>query len=263
MGHSTGAIDGRLLVHRSELGTRVRSIVSVCGPHHGTPSAAFFSSVFGRQMLSAVSLCTVYVLRYGRLPVAAALKLSALMSRVGDRVLGSDAGELLDELHETLLGDFGEKQRGAVSALMREVSEDTSLLPQLTPDAMELFNATTPDREGVRMASITCRASPPGLGKTLKAGLRPRSQAMNAIYACCYALASQTDDRNNDAIVPTASQRWGTVLREVQADHLDVLGHYGDPSLTPPRYDWLPTDSGFNRHHFRAVWGDIAAFIAG
>ncbi len=260
VGHSTGAIDARLLVHTSDLGDRVRSIVSVCGPHQGTPSATFFSSVFGRQLLAAFSLCTVYALRYGRLPVGAALKLSTLMSRVGDRVLGKDAGELLDELHHSLLGDFGDKQRAAVTALLREVSEDTSLLPQLTPDAMQLFNSTTRDREGVRLASVACRASPPGLKKTLRAGLRPRSQAMNAIY---YNLAAQTDNPENDGIVPTASQRWGTLLREVQADHLDILGHYGDTAALPPRYDWLPTGSGFNRNHFRAVWGDVAAFISG
>jgi triacylglycerol lipase len=263
VGHSTGAIDARLLAHTSELSPRVRSIVSVCGPHHGTPTASFFSSVFGRQLLAAFSICTVYILRYGQLPVGVALKLSALMARAGERVLGSDAGELMDELNASLLGDFGEQQRQAVTVLLREVSEDTSLLPQLTPDAMSVFNATTPDREGMRIGSIACRAEPPRLKSALAAGLRPRSHAMNLIFRFIWNVTSKTDNPDNDGIVPTASQRWGTLLREVKADHLDIIGHYGDTALNPPRYDWLPTNSGFNRHHFRAVWGDVAAFIEG
>lgn len=263
VGHSTGAIDARLLAHTSELAPRIRSIVSVCGPHHGTPTATFFSSVFGRQLLAAFSICTVYVLKYGRLPVGAALKLSSLIGRAGERVLGNDAGELFDELNATLLGDFGEEQRKAVTVLLREVGEDTSLLPQLTPDAMQVFNATTPDRHGIRVGSVACRAEPPRLKSTLAAGLRPRSHAMNLIFRFIWNLSSQTDNPDNDGIVPTASQRWGTLIREVKADHLDILGHYGDAALSPPRYDWLPTNSGFNRHHFRAVWGDVADFIKG
>ena len=73
IGHSTGGLDARLMVTpNAALGVdekelegfakRVKAVVSVATPHHGTPIASFFSSVLGSQLLYLISIATVYTL---------------------------------------------------------------------------------------------------------------------------------------------------------------------------------------------------------
>src|SRR5206468_3165352 len=76
---------------------------------------------------------------------------------------------LLDQLFGQLLADFSPTRRGAVETFFAEVSRDQALLPQLTPEGMEVFNATTRDRPGVRYGSVVTRARPPGVRSTLAA----------------------------------------------------------------------------------------------
>ena len=80
---------------------QVRTAVTVATPHHGTPLAAFFTSLLGRQVLRALSLSTIYLLRFGSLPVTALLELGAAIARV-DGLVGLNSA-LLDELYEQLL----------------------------------------------------------------------------------------------------------------------------------------------------------------
>jgi hypothetical protein len=51
------------------------------------------------------------------------------------------------------------------------------------------------------------------------------------------------------------------VIHAAQADHLDVIGHFGDPSSAPPHFDWLATGSEFSRVKFDALWTDVLRFI--
>ena len=93
MGHSTGGLDARLFVSPgASLGEglelepyarRVRTVVTVSTPHAGTPLASFFLGLFGQQILQLLSLFTVYVLRFGRLPLSVAFRLGHLLSRGG------------------------------------------------------------------------------------------------------------------------------------------------------------------------------------
>src|SRR5690242_4773362 len=76
IGHSSGGLDARLLVAPgvalpSDVGVervarRVRTVVTVATPHHGTPLASFFASLLGQRLLRGFSLSTVYALRFGR-----------------------------------------------------------------------------------------------------------------------------------------------------------------------------------------------------
>ena len=66
---------------------------------------------------------------------------------------------------------------------------------------------------------------------------------------------------DNDGIVPTRSQAWGHVIHAAVADHLDVLGYFGDAAHDPPHVDWVVTGSGFTRPRFEALWGDVARFL--
>jgi len=61
--------------------------------------------------------------------------------------------------------------------------------------------------------------------------------------------------------VPTRSQPWGEVIAAVQADHLDVVGHFGDPAHDPPHIDWITTGSGFTTERFEALWAAVVDFM--
>ena len=69
------------------------------------------------------------------------------------------------------------------------------------------------------------------------------------------------DARANDGMVPTRSQVWGTVVRAVWADHLDVIGHFALPTHVPPHFDWLASGTGFTRGQFEETWRAIATFV--
>ena len=293
IGHSSGGLDCRLVMapdvrlptsaDHQRYTDRVRSVVTVSTPHHGTPVASFFTGLLGQRLLRVLSLSTIYVLRFGRLPIAVLLELGALFTRVDN--LGVNSA-LLDELFGKLLDDFSVGRRRAVQRLFHEVAEDQGLLMQLTPETMDLFNALTHQRAGVRYGSVITRAQPPGVRSTLAAGLDPSAQATHAIYRTLYRLAAQVPRtrraslsadqvrslrhaygalptiKANDGLVPTRSQVWGEVIHAAQADHLDVIGHFGDPSSAPPHFDWLATGSEFDRVKFEALWTDVLRFIA-
>jgi hypothetical protein len=292
IGHSSGGIDARLAVapgvvlptdgNVERVASRVRSVIGVSAPHHGTPLAAALTTRRGQRGLAALSLGTAYVLRFGHLPISALLNVAALFAPSERR----REGTLFDDLSERLLADFSATRRRAVARLLREASEDQSLLLQLTPEAMDLFHATVRDRPGVRYGCVVTRSRPPGVGTTLAAGLDPGAQAIHAIYAAIYQASSRTPPgatppvsaaqaralrgaygklpraHANDGIVPTRSQVHGRVIVAVRGDHLDVIGHFNDPSREPPHFDWLTTGSGFSRAQFEAVWGRVLEFVA-
>lgn len=293
IGHSSGGLDCRLVMAPDvRLPTsadyrrytdRVRSVVTVSTPHHGTPVASFFTGLLGQKLLQVLSLSTIYILRFGRLPIAVLLQLGALLTRLDN--LGVNSA-LLDELFGKLLDDFSVGRRRAVQRLFHEVAQDQGLLVQLTPETMDLFNALTHNRAGVRYGSVITRAQRPGMRSTLAAGLDPSAQATHAIYRTLYRLAAQTprtrlaqlsaeqrrelrhsygalpNVKANDGLVPTRSQVWGDIIYAAQADHLDVIGHFADPSGTPPHFDWLTTGSDFNQEKFEAVWRAVVEYIA-
>jgi len=175
-------------------------------------------------------------------------------------------------------------RRGAVESLFGEVSRDQALLAQLTPEGMDVFNATARNRPGVRYGSVVTRARPPGVGSTLAAGLDPSAQASHAVYQTLYRLASLPASRlpalapaqarrlrraygtlpgaaPSDGIVPTRSQPWGDVIHAAQADHLDVIGHFREDATPPRHVDWLTSGSGFDVERFEAVWADVARWV--
>jgi len=295
IGHSSGGLDARLLVAPGvslpsaasveRVARRVATVITVATPHHGTPLASFFASLLGQRLLRFLSLWTVYVLRFGRLPISVVAKLGALFARLDDHVGLNSA--LLDQLFGQLLADFSPARRGAVETFFAEVSKDQALLPQLTPEGMDVFDAATRDRPGVRYGSVVTRARPPGVRSTLAAGLDPSAQASHAVYQALYRLASRTPQVRapalapaqarrlrraygtlpgagaNDGIVPTRSQPWGNVIHAAQADHLDVIGHFHDKGKPPRHADWLTTGSGFDAERFEALWADVAGYVYG
>jgi triacylglycerol lipase len=290
IGHSSGGLDARLMVTPEvtlpttidvqRAARSVRSVVTVSAPHYGTPVAHFFNNMLGQQLLKLLSLFTIYSLRAGRLPLSAVLKLAGVFRR------GAARGSLLDQLYEQLLGDFSRERRRAISDFFESLGRDQDLVAQIAPAAMDLYNASTDDRDGVRYGCVVSQARKPGLRSAIGAGFGPYSQATHALYVGLYRIASGTqrerepplttiqaaplraaygrvpDITANDGMVPTRSQIWGEVIRAVWADHLDVIGHFSLPTHVPPHFDWLTSGTGYTRAQFEETWRSVAAFVA-
>lgn len=293
IGHSSGGLDARLLAAPgsvlptradvARIAARVRSIVTVATPHRGTPLASTFATLRGQRLLQLLSVGTISVLHYGRLPIAALLRAGGMLTRLDDLALNSD---ILDEVFRNLLTQFSVGRRRAVRRLLREIVSDQALLVQLTPEAMEVFAASVHEREGVRCGSVVTRAARPGLRSTLAAGLDPGAQVSHVVHGVLHRLTRAIPRGHvprlsaahraalrraygalppigaNDGIVPTRSQVWAQVIHATEGDHLDVLGHFRDAEASPPHVDWLSTGSGFDRQRFEALWSDVARFVA-
>lgn len=291
VGHSTGALDARLLLdpHREHeddraLLERVRSVVSVAGAHRGTPLASAFKTAFGKEIMKLVALMTIRTLKLGPLPVAIVGGMAAVLAAF-DSAVGSKP-DLVDQLQESLLADLDADRRVALHQLFKDVAADQALLDELTPELAAHFDASTLDRPGVRYACVLTEARRPSLGTSIEAGLSPYAQASHTLYHAMYRLAARTPasvapppglaqhaDRlvamlgdlptreDNDGIVPTLSQLHGPLLRAVMADHHDVIGHFDEAHHDPPHVDWLNTGTGFTRQQFVALWTDVASFI--
>ena len=293
VGHSTGGLDARLLVtpgvslpgaqDAEPVASRVRSVVTVCAPHQGTSVAGFFNTLFGKQVLKVLSLATIYVLRFGSLPLSVLLRVGAALMRADDRLgLRNTVG---DQVFDQLLGEFSPERRRDLRDFIEQMSQDRSLLAQLSPEGADLFNAGTSDRPGVRYGSVVAAVVPQGLAATLRVGADPYRQATHAVFAVLHRVAGRmnadafpelTPDqaaalrrglgqvpaaRDNDGIVPALSQVWGEVVHACRADHLDVVGHFHAPHTRPPHYDWLASGSGFGRDQFDALWDDVGQFL--
>jgi hypothetical protein len=291
VGHSSGGLDARLLLSPdvslptpADVGRAagaVRSLVCVATPHLGTPLAHLFNTLLGQQLLRLLSLATIYTLRAGRLPLAAVLRLARLF-----RKKDAPPNGMVDKLARELLADFSKPRRLAIEDFLASLGKDQDLLGQITPGGMDVFNASTGDRPGVRYGCVVTRARAPGLRSALSAGIDPYAQATHALFVALYRLASSTpeartprldrpqtialrrayghrpDIKANDGMVPTLSQVRGTVVHAAWADHHDVIGHFHQPQHVPPHLDWLTSGTGFDRAHFEAAWRDVAAWIA-
>ena len=301
IGHSTGGLDARLLGstgialrsrHDVErITARIRSVVTIATPHFGTPLAAFFTSVLGQKILRALSIMTIHGIRLGSIPLPALLALAgalprspiplprAPITRQGPTV------SLLDQVYRQVLRDFDGQRQQEIEAFFEATAADQALLPQLSPESMDVFNLTTRMRPGIRHGCVVSRARPPRLRTTLAVGLSPVGQAMYAIYQALHrvvatfpvhdippltsvqstalrgsfgSLPAATD---NDAIVPTLSQVWGEVIHATWGDHLNIIGHFPDIVRPPQHVDWLGTRSGFARQHFECLWSDVVRYL--
>jgi hypothetical protein len=294
VGHSSGGLDARLVVtpavslpggiEPEPLAARVRSVVTLATPHHGTPLAAFFSSLLGQQLLEVLSIATSYVLRTGRLPGDVLARLTAFFMRLAlSRQPASS--QSVRRLHDRLLEDFDPERRGSLEGFVELIARDQDLLPQITPAAIDVFNASTEDRPGVRYGCVVTQAAGASLRSFLSAGFSPYAHASHALFVCVGQLAARVPRgrvpalspaqrmalgraygaepglRAHDGIVPTLSQAWGDVIRGVWADHFDVIGHFNQPTHVPPHFDWLASGSGFGRRQFIETWDAVAAFM--
>ena len=292
IGHSTGGLDARLAVapraslqcsvDPEPLAARVRTVVAVTSPHFGAPTAAFFTSLAGQRLLFLLSLVTIYAIRVGTIPLPALMVLASALGSAGAGRLV--AGGVIEQVYDLVVKDFSPERRRQIEHVSDQVRSDQTLLVQLTPEGLDLFNALATEREGVRRDCVVAQAKPPSIGRQARIGPSPTQQAMYNVYRALYALASTLpehvlpapDDaqakvlieaygrvpsaRGNDAMVPTRSQVWGEVVHAAWADHLDVIGHFHAPHRAPLHVDWMRTMSDFGQPEFEAMWDAVARF---
>jgi pimeloyl-ACP methyl ester carboxylesterase len=291
VGHSTGGLDARSIVSLRMAGEapdfvkRVRSVVTIATPHHGTPLASFFhQGNVGKLLLRYLWLFTFLTLHRKTLPVRTAV-LQALyrLSQLGQRV--NLPQSIFDELAK-LTAKLSESEREELQRFFEQVGEDQTLVHDLTPGRVRTFNQDTPDREGVRYGSVVTGAPPPGLFRRLSPRmLLPPDSLIYGIFSFLYGASAplspelrvpeRTAEQNrvlqeafgrkfeawSDGIVPTRSQVWGQLLHAATADHLDVVGHFDQPV----KYvSWLKSGSRFEERHFHALWERVIDFtVAG
>lgn len=293
VGHSTGGLDARLFTttesnlvteHAIELepyASRVKSVVTVATPHYGTPMATFFTSLMGSQLLYLLSLGTIYTLRFGKLPLSMLIAIGGIVTKLDD-VVGFE-NTILDQWYEQLFDDFDAEREAEIKKFLAEIRADTSLVGQLTPGGIDLFNATASDRVGVKYGSVVTMAHKPDFGAIREIGLDPYRQASHALYRALAlltrggkyeslsdhdaaylenAFGAVPDNKCTDGVVPTLSQVYGELIHAARADHLDACGHFDDLEHDPPHVDWIATGSGFDRAAFEALWSDVVDYIA-
>ncbi len=294
VGHSTGALDARLLVSPgSRLGDddeeevrqavleNVRNVVSVSGAHYGTPLANFFSTLYGKNLLYFVTLMIVVGL--WRKPIVVLGSLLGVLGKFNS-LMGLDE-TFLSQLTNQLLKDFNPTVEAEVREFLRSILEDQGVILQLTPEGMDLFNATTRDHPDVRYVSYaTAAPAPTQVIKeiTIRHALTPLNKVL---YSMLWTLTSRAkkgypyggehirgveamtgkplpfsiNERTSDGVVPTYSQVWGEFRGVVRGDHLDVLGHYlRGPFDVRDGADWFGSGAKFDREAFEWLWEDVA-----
>jgi hypothetical protein len=222
----------------------------------------------------ALSALTVAVLRFGKPPLAISSSLVAAFLGI-EKAVGLQLA-LIDKLTEKLILLLDSASAEETSQFFRLIREDQGAIIQLSPEAMDLFQAGVEDNENVHYQCVVSYAPIPGVLHWAKSVVRPWSSLSLPIFAMLHRLTSlehsrypcmppgtEADDKlrlflnplpprsASDGVVPLRSQVWGNVIWAGEGDHLDVVGHFRDSNRkTPAHIDWLASGSGFNREQF-------------
>ncbi|GAB4290212.1 MAG: hypothetical protein Kow0090_03200 [Myxococcota bacterium] len=295
IGHSTGGLDARLLAtpysditgdaRHTELAGRIRNVFCISTPHRGTPLASFFTGLMGKKLLYLVSWFSLYTIKYGNLPLNIAAKFVGAVTKL-DGQLGLE-NTILDDFYNQLFSDLSTERRMELKKMMAEILVDQSLLIQLTPDGMDVFNAAAPDNPQINYYCVTTMCEKPSFASLKNVRLNPYSLAAFSLFNILYRLSSpaasshhyswspdksaleifdkaygRTPEWNdNDGIVPTRSQLRGKLLYAAKGDHLDSIGHYDSGADDPLHINWLSSGAGFDKSQFYAIWSKVAEKI--
>ena len=293
LGHSTGGLDARLALaptvnigvarELQEWRPRVQTLITLNTPHFGTPLATYFATVSGTRMLYALSLLTAVSLRLGEPSLALLSRVLASVSSL-DSIIGGELN-LFSKATSGILRFVDKEGRGEITDYLSKVKTDQGAVIQITPEAMDLFNAAVENAEHIRYGSVVAAAPRPS---SLKAARRVRSTYMAftaALYTTLYqftgqkherygyaeppaselriitdALGAPPTDEDSDGIVPSLSMLWGELLWAEEADHLDTLGHFHDDQKPRVHTDWLTSGAGINRERFSRMMSAIARY---
>ncbi len=181
IGHSTGGLDARLVLAPTvnlrlpaELMSwtqRVRTLITINTPHYGTPVAGYFATVSGARVLYALSLLTVVSLKLGEPSLAIFSRVLAGLGGI-DALIGKDM-KLFSGVTNALLRFIDRDGRGEITDFLSRVRVDQGAILQISPEAMDLFNAAVEGAEHVRYGCMVCASPRPA---TMRAARRIRSR---------------------------------------------------------------------------------------
>jgi triacylglycerol lipase len=292
LGHSTGGLDCRLVaspgahlgIDRDVLGwvDRLASVTLLSTPNHGTPLATFFATAKGARLLYALSAFTFVLLAIGTPPLTIASQLVVSIGRI-DRQLGMQL-DLLESVTDKLLALLDANRAREVRSYLDAIKRDQAAVIQLTPEAMDLFQAGMDDRPGVRYQSVLAMAPLPKAKNVAASVLSPWRIVSYAIFATLHTLTGRVDERYpcapariepeverlliaafgrmpdldaSDGVVPLRSQIHGRIVWAGLADHLDVLGHFRGKAGSLHR-DWLSSGARYDDDRFARMLDAIA-----
>ena len=75
------------------------------------------------------------------------------------------------------------------------------------------------------------------------------------------SLLGMAPNSAGDGVVPTASMVWGDLVWAGEADHLDVVGHFGHPDSRFPHVDWMTSGARFDRERFGIMCDGIVRYM--
>jgi triacylglycerol lipase len=274
IGHSSGAVDARLVAHpgygalpaRSELIERIATVISVSAPFHGTPLAR---RVGGTAWLAAPALWFGSILA-SRRRLRLAGQLAGLWNLARRAV--SHQPNPTDEVIAQL-ADVDDETAHQIRRFLDDVARDHRLVEDLTPEAMQTLNASLAGTDAVPPVSFVSAAP--------RAGLSPATFLSAPLQRVLFDVTSRLSGgappdgariphgpwvgarhlllttNSNDGIVPAWSQTLeGKAAGLVVGDHLDVIGHSAASGAT-----FLRSGSNFDEARFRALWAHVAEAV--
>ena len=132
-------------------------------------------------------------------------------------------GTPLANLGSALLGEnFG------LGRLLESAGLDIAAVRDMTTSNMERFNAETGDADGVFYASVAGSVA------------REDREQVHPLLKPGHAWLNRSEGAN-DGLVPANSQKWGTLLAEIEADHWAQIG-WGSHFAAPPLYEKVLND---------------------
>lgn len=278
VGHSTGGLDARLALSpgyawpglpegdvRRTLLARVGTLVTLSAPFHGTPLAARLA--LGTRLLPALYFASILATR-GRLRLAG--QLATLFAGVKRLLLGGVTPT--DELIARL-ADVDDHTARDIRRFLVHVADDHALVRELAPGAMSALETKLSGGRALGVKSFVTVSPPPRLGPA-DALYALGAPLQRALYDFCWAATASAGApegarlpagpwlggaqtpigwRSSDGVVPCWSQTLsGEAAGLVEADHLDVIGHYESAGAT-----FLRSGSRFDDARFFALWRAI------
>ncbi len=275
VGHSTGALDARLVAHpgykalpeRADLIQRVATVITISAPFYGTPLA---SRVSRGLWVAAPALWFASILASrGRLRLAG--QAAAILNLARRAVLQKHPTPTDQVIAQ--LADVDDDTAHQIRRFLGDVAADHRLVDDLAPSAMAELNRALdgPDlRKPISFVSVThrphlsLRAFFPAplqrlffdVSSRLAAGAPPDgARVPEGPWVGGHGM--RLDPKANDGIVPVWSQTLdGRATGIVLGDHLDVIGHYESAGAT-----FLRSGSRFDDARFRALWEQVGRCI--
>lgn len=284
IGHSIGGVCARLLTNRHHWMGDVRSgsyrdlmryigtVVTVAAPLHGTPLATRLTSDFPLSIpgLSLLSIVAKASETMPPRPITGDLLLAEMLRR-------PDApGQATLDL---LLG-LDPETAGEIARFLDRTVADHAVLRDLAPETMRRVNARLANGDHPDLRHVVTVAPPP---PDLHATAGITDELFRLLYATLYQATADPafepaafplgawmdgSDRTlaaagpvvNDGVVPSCSQTLtGTAGAIVEADHLDVVGHYRSRRFRGTTV--LRSGAAFDDVDFQQLWSTIGGML--